>query len=174
MLFGEPDEVEQKPEAPQPITVCEAPLTAYAPCTGDLIAMADLPDPVFAAGVMGQAVGISPREGVVYAPVSGTVTLLTHTLHAVGLESDDGLQILIHVGVDTVNLRGEGFHGFVQQGQRVRAGEPLLVMDLALIAEAGYSDVVITAVSNTDEFVSVVAPGPGIVAAGEQVLVACR
>ncbi|MEE1274090.1 MAG: PTS glucose transporter subunit IIA [Olegusella sp.] len=174
LLFGEGEGVPETPERPAALELHPQPLSIYAPVTGTTMPMADIPDPIFASGAMGQAVGIKPRDGVVYAPVSGTVTLITHTLHAIGLESDDGLQILIHLGVDTVKLRGEGFHGFVQQGQRVEAGEPLVVMDLDRIAEAGYSDVVITAVSNTDDFASVVVAGSGQVSAGDQVLSAHR
>lgn len=174
LLFGEGEGVPEAPERPGSLALDIRPLSVYAPVTGTTMPMADIPDPVFASGAMGQTVGIKPDEGVVYAPVSGTVTLITHTLHAIGLESDEGLQILIHLGVDTVKLRGDGLHGFVQQGQHVKAGEPLAVMNLVRIAEAGYSDVVITAVSNSEDFASVTIAEQGCVSAGDRILYAQR
>ena len=157
-------------DRPDPLDIQAAPHVVCAPASGQLMAMADIPDPVFACGAMGPAVGIKPDAGVVYAPVSGTVTLTTGTLHALGLRSDNGVEILIHMGVDTVNMKGDGFTGFVEKGQRVSAGEALLVMDLEKVAAAGYSDVVITVVTNADDFAPVIPVEAGPVCAGAQVM----
>ncbi len=169
-LFGKVDARVEPPARPEPVAVEPSPSGIYATCDGELMHMPDLPDPVFASGAMGVAVGIKPAHGVVHAPVSGTITLMTGTLHALGIRSDEGVDILIHVGVDTVNMKGDGFHGFVEQGQHVVAGESLMTMDLDRIAEAGYSDVVILVVINSDEYASVIPAPAGPVVAGAQVM----
>lgn len=170
VLFGKAEGMEPEVVRPAALAVSGAPDEVLAICSGELMNMADIPDPVFAAGAMGMAVGIKPTDGTAYAPVSGVVTLITGTLHAVGLTTDDGISILIHLGVDTVNMKGEGFHGFVEKGQRVRAGEPLMTMDLDKIAAAGYSDVAITVITNSDAFAEVVPAAAGHVNAGSCVM----
>ena len=172
VLFGQPKPVEPKPERPQAIAAQEAPHTVCAMVSGTLVPMPELPDPIFASGAMGPTVGIKPSGGTVYSPVTGTVTLTTKTLHAVGLTSDDGVEVLIHLGVDTVDLRGVVFTGFVSEGQHVRAGEPLVVCDLDRIAQAGYSDVAIVVVTNANMFDEVSCVSAGEVKAGEPVMVA--
>ena len=157
MLYGKVSAPEPAPQRPDALHVKARRGCVHAATEGRLVAMADLPDPVFAAGAMGPCVGIKPQRGVVYAPVNGVVSFTTNTLHALGITSDDGMEVLIHVGVDTVNMRGDGFHGYVAKGQRVRVGEPLMVMDLGMIAAAGYSDVVITVVTNFADY-----PAPSI------------
>jgi glucose-specific phosphotransferase system IIA component len=170
LLFGKVEEPPRAPTRPSSVEVDKVEGGVYAACAGTLMRMEDLPDPVFASGAMGMAVGVKPSEGVVYAPVSGYVTIVTGTLHALGLTADDGIQVLIHVGVDTVNMKGDGFCCFVKKGQHVRAGEALMTMDLDKIAEAGYSDVTITVVTNSDDYASVVQAAPGGVAAGSLVM----
>lgn len=172
-LFGK---VERKPvvDRPAPLDIQPASDVVCAAASGQLMAMADIPDPVFACGAMGPAVGIKPDNGIVYAPVTGTITLTTGTLHALGLRSDDGAEILLHMGVDTVNMKGDGFTGFVEKGQHVRAGEALLVMDLDKVAAAGYSDVVITVVTNADEFSSIASAAAGTIGAGERIMTVAR
>ena len=170
LLFGPVEEPEPTPDRPKSIRIEPVVGAVHATTNGQLIAMEELPDPVFAAGVMGPCVGVKPSEGVVYAPVGGIVTLTTNTLHALGLRSDDGLDVLIHVGVDTVNMRGDGFHGFVAEGQRIAAGEPLMVMNLDKIAAAGYSDVVISVVTNAEDLPAPMIAQPGCVEAGQIVM----
>lgn len=131
---------------------CEADVnTVYAPVSGEVIPMEQIPDPVFAAGVIGPALGIQPSEGIVYSPVSGEISVTTGTKHALGINSDGGIELLIHLGVDTVEMRGAGFVSYVEKGQRVHAGDALVSMDLAAIAEAGYNDCIITVITNADE-----------------------
>ena len=105
--------------------------------------------------------GIRPDQGVVYAPFDGEISSVTETHHAVGVTSPDGMELLIHVGVDTVAMKGEGFQCFVQEGQRVKAGEKLIAFDRDKIAAAGHSSVVAVLVTNSDDYESLtIQPGP--------------
>lgn len=105
-----------------------------APIEGRLVDLTHVPDGVFAQKIMGDGFAIDPANGEVSSPVAGMVTsFMEDTRHAVGITADDGLEILIHIGIDTVNLGGEGFVGLVKQGDRIDAGQPLLKIDLELI-----------------------------------------
>ena len=110
-----------------------------------------MPDSVFSGKVLGDGVGIIPSENEVLAPVSGTVVQVADTLHAVCLESDDGLEVLIHLGLDTVKLKGKGFTCHVKAGQHVSAGDLLMEMDLTQIGQAGYNAVTPCIVTNLDQ-----------------------
>lgn len=140
-----------------------------APSKGTFVPMSQIPDEMFSQGIMGVCCGVNPEEGRVYAPIDATVTQLTDTLHAVGLEAG-GMEILIHVGVDTVEMKGEGFANAVKEGQSVKKGELLLTMDLDKIREAGHPSTVIMAVTNTDDFAGVEEIGSGAVQPGDGVL----
>jgi PTS system sucrose-specific IIC component len=172
LLFGEGEGVPEAPERPASLAVDARPLSVYAPVTGTTIPMSDIPDPIFASGAMGHVIGIKPQTPTVYAPFSGTIIVSAGTLHAVGLRSDDGMEVLIHLGVDTVNMLGEGFVGYVSQGKRVSAGDALITMDLERIAAAGHSDVVIMALTNSAAFEveDAVSHDGAQVAAGEKVM----
>ncbi|MFC6592782.1 glucose-specific PTS transporter subunit IIBC [Deinococcus lacus] len=126
------------PAAPQPAPV-QDPVSAsrpqlpgdwVLPVSGALLPLSEVPDEVFSGGMMGQGFAIAPSDGVVRAPFSGVVETLFPTRHAVGLRADNGLEVLVHVGIDTVKLGGEGFEALVAQGDRVTAGQPLLRVDL--------------------------------------------
>ena len=147
------------------------PLTLEASAVGTAVEMADIPDEVFSSGALGPCRGIKPSEGFIYAPLSGTISNLADTLHAVGIESPAGVEVLIHVGVDTVAMEGAGFHALVKAGQTVEKGQRLLQVDLAKVAEAGYSDVVITAVVNGDEFAAVEPAAETAMAPGKAMLI---
>lgn len=131
--------------------------------------MDQIPDTVFSSGVLGTCCGVEPKEGRVVAPVSGKVTQAADTLHAVGLEAG-GIELLIHVGVDTVNMNGQGFSCKVKVGQSVEKGQELLTMDLNAIQAAGYPTTVILAVTNSDDFSSVENIVSGNVNFGDSVL----
>lgn len=126
------------------------PAVLGAPTKGTFVTMAQIPDEMFSTGVLGTCCGIDPEEGKVYAPASGKISQLTDTRHAVGLEAG-GVEILIHVGVDTVDMNGEGFANMVKLGQNVNKGDLLLTMDLEKIRAAGHPTTVIMAVTNTDD-----------------------
>lgn len=141
------------PAAPAAIEAEAGADVLCAPVSGKAIKMADVPDPVFSGEVLGKGCAVWPEDEVVYAPVNGKVTVTMG--HAVGIMSDSGVEVLVHVGVDTVNLQGKGFTGYVKQGDQVVAGQPVLKMDRSVIAEAGYKDCVVLAVSNSAEFETV-------------------
>lgn len=141
------------PAAPAAIDAQAGADVLCAPVSGKAIKMVDVPDPVFSGEVLGKGCAVWPEGDIVYAPVSGKVTVTMG--HAVGIMSDSGIEVLVHVGVDTVNLQGKGFTGYVGQGDQVVAGQPVLKMDRAVIAEAGYKDCVVLAVSNSAEFEAV-------------------
>ena len=157
-MFGYKDAVPEAAEsgsapkaAPLPAVDC-VPGTVYAPVSGTAIPSEEIPDETFAAGVLGRGVGIQPVEGVITAPFDGEISAVAETKHAVGLSSPDGMEVLIHVGVDTVAMNGDGFAALVQEGQKVRAGETLLTFDRDKIAAAGHPDVVVMLVTNSDDY----------------------
>lgn len=127
-------------------------LVLLSPMTGQVIAMADIPDPTFAGGLLGQGIAILPNKGEVRAPFSGTVESLFVTKHALGLRSEQGVEVLIHVGIDTVKLAGEPFTLHVAEGDPITAGELLLTFDCQAITDAGLSLVTPILVTNSDDF----------------------
>ena len=133
-------------------TVDCKPGIVYAPVSGTAIPSEEIPDETFAAGVLGQGVGIQPNEGMVVAPCDGEVSTVAETKHAVGISTPDGMELLIHVGVDTVAMNGDGFAAFVQEGQQVKAGDQLITFDRDKIAAAGHPDVVVLLVTNSDDY----------------------
>lgn len=121
--------------------------TLLAVCNGRATDISEIPDDAFSSGMLGLGYGIDPSDGLFYAPVEGRVESIADSLHAVTLRSDCGLDILLHVGVDTVTLRGEGFSPLVKEGESVRAGQPILRADLEKIRQKGlpvFSAVLIT------------------------------
>ena len=135
--------------------------------------MDQIPDEVFSTGVLGQCCGIDPEEGKVYAPVDGKITQLADTLHAIGIAAGE-LELLIHVGVDTVEMNGDGFTTAVKEGQSVKKGDLLLTMDLKKIKAAGHPTTVIMAVTNTDEFAEVKQTSAKTANAGDSLLMIQR
>lgn len=127
--------------------ICE-PKTIYSPLKGTVMPLAEVSDPVFAEEVMGPGVGINPEEGKLYAPVDGEVVSVFPTGHAIGMRTMDGMEVLLHIGIDTVQLEGDGFHVFVKQGDHVKAGELLVEFDCAKIIEKGYQTTTMVLVPN--------------------------
>lgn len=144
--------------------------TVYSPLKGKVIPLSEIKDEAFSSGLLGLGAAIQPEEGVLYAPADGTISSFFPTGHAVGITTDDGMELLIHVGMDTVQLEGKGFYPLVQTGDRVRKGQKLLEFDLAAIQEAGYSTVTPVLVVNHDEFGGVEVAGTGNVQAQDPVL----
>ena len=136
-------------------------LEIAAPLTGKVIPVTEVPDPVFAEKVLGDGIAVDPTEGTVYSPVVGTIFQIAHTFHAMGIESDDGLEILVHLGIDTVKLEGKGFQSFVEVGQKVKKGDKIMEMDIGFIREQGLSPMSPCIITNLDAIKSMTAcPGP--------------
>ena len=145
-----------------------AALCVGAVAKGSAIPMADIPDPAFSQGFVGFCCGIEPEDGKVFSPVDGVVSQVPDTLHAVGIESQ-GMELLVHCGVDTVDMKGQGFTMLVKEGQEVKAGDPLLTMDLEVVKGAGHPTT-ITAVTKSDDFAGVEQGKTGPVQVGDEVL----
>ena len=143
--------------------------TLVAPTAGEAVPLASVPDPVFSTGALGEGFGVRPGSGDVVAPVGGAVTMVAGTGHAVGITTDDGLEVLLHLGVDTVELEGRPFSLTVAAGQRVRAGEAIGTMDLEQIREAGKDTTAIVAVTNSAAKGVALELTAGPVAAGDRV-----
>ena len=126
-----------------------------APVDGQVKDLGDVNDQVFSTKLMGDGAAIVPSDGTVYSPVDGQVTVAYETKHAYGLKSKNGAEVLIHIGIDTVNLKGEGFESFVKQGQTVKAGDKLGTVDLAKVKAEGYDTTVMVVVTNTNNYASV-------------------
>ncbi|MCD2501163.1 beta-glucoside-specific PTS transporter subunit IIABC [Clostridium sp. NSJ-145] len=127
-----------------------------SPIKGDVLPLSEVKDEVFSQGLLGKGVAIEPKEGKVVAPVDGTLTTLFPTHHALGITSDNGAEILIHVGMDTVQLEGKCFTPKVKQGERVKAGQVLLEFDIKGIKEAGYPVTTPVIVSNSDNYLDII------------------
>ncbi|MBD3922025.1 PTS glucose transporter subunit IIA [Paenibacillus sp. PR3] len=121
-----------------------------APLAGKLVPLAEVPDEAFSQGFMGPGAAIEPASGTVTAPFDGTIGHLIDTGHAVVVEHESGLELLIHVGINTVEMKGEGFKPLVRTGDSVKKGQPLIEVDLERIREAGYSVVTPIVVANED------------------------
>ena len=175
-MFGYEDEVtegaapakksEAQPVAAAPVaTVAEEVLTS--PLSGEVVELANVNDPVFSSGAMGKGLAVKPSEGVVYAPADAEVTIAFETGHAYGLKTASGAEILIHIGIDTVSMNGNGFEKLVVDGDKVKAGTPIAKFDAAKIAEAGLDDTTMVIVTNTADFAEVSPLAEGTIAHGD-------
>ncbi|EGP66785.1 PTS system sucrose-specific IIBC component [Streptococcus sp. oral taxon 056 str. F0418] len=144
--------------------------TIVSPIVGQTVALSDVNDPVFSSGAMGQGLAIKPSEGVVYAPADAEVTIAFGTGHAYGLKTANGAEILIHVGIDTVTMNGEGFEQKVSQGDKVKAGDVLGTFEIEKIAAAGLDDTTMVIVTNTADYASVTPVAEKTVAEGDAVI----
>lgn len=127
-----------------------------SPIKGEVLNLSDIEDAAFSSGVLGQGVAIMPSDGKVVAPVNGVVTTLFPSLHAIGILSDEGVEVLIHIGLNTVQLEGRGFEACIKQGDRITKGQTILKFDIDVIKEAGYSVVTPIVVTNSSQFLDVV------------------
>ncbi|MBZ5750253.1 beta-glucoside-specific PTS transporter subunit IIABC [Metabacillus rhizolycopersici] len=176
-LFGyenKKTEKETKPEQTEkaaPVSsTTDKNMTVYNPIEGSLLSLSDVPDPVFSSGAMGKGVGIEPTIGRAVAPFDGTVTMIFPTSHAIGLTSDDGVEVLIHIGLDTVQLEGKHFTAHVKDGQAIKKGDVLVEFDIAGIKDAGYKLTTPVIVTNTANYLDVIADEPQEVVGGQPVL----
>lgn len=155
----DPEDAAEKPAAtsvPEEAAFTTGKGTVTQPTAGRIIPASEIADPMFAAETMGPSIGIIPEGETVYAPFDGKVMMVFPTRHAVGLASDDGVEVLIHVGIDTVQMDGRGFESFVEQDQTVKKGDKLLTFDRSEIKKAGYSDTVIVVLTNGNDLPDVV------------------
>lgn len=141
-----------------------------SPIKGEVLPLESIKDEAFASGVLGKGIAILPKEGKVYAPAAGTVSALFPTLHAIGIETEQGAELLIHIGLDTVQLNGEGFEAMVKQGDRVEQGQLLIQFDKEFIEGKGYCMETPVLVTNSDDFLEIVETKETQVNAGEILL----
>lgn len=127
-----------------------AEMNVVAPVAGELVPMAEIPDATFAEGILGQCFGVKPACGEICAPISGVVTTIAETGHAVSIQAENGQEVLVHIGIDTVKLAGKGFEVKVKAGKKVAVGDLLVNVDLDYVAKAGYNPMVITILLDTE------------------------
>lgn len=123
-----------------------------SPIEGEVVSIKEVPDPTFAEEMLGKGIAIKPSKGRVVAPVAGEVAIMFETKHAVSLVTENGAEMLIHVGLDTVNLKGEPFTSYVKAGDKVKEGDLLLEFDINKIKEAGYNTITPVVICNSGEF----------------------
>lgn len=142
----------------------------YSPLEGELIPMTEVPDETFASKALGDGVAVIPEKGCVYAPFDGEVEMVYDTGHAIGLVREDGMEVLIHVGINTVELGGKYYTAKVSNGQKIKKGDLLLEFDMDEIAKAGYSLVTPVIVTNSDEYEGLTRKEHGRVEPGDQII----
>lgn len=126
-----------------------------APVKGKAVALSEVSDPTFGEEILGKGIAVIPADGRIYAPADGEITLLFDTRHAVSITTEEGVEILVHIGLDTVALKGEHFTSHVVTGDKVKKGDLLITADLEAIKAAGYDVITPVVICNTDEFSSV-------------------
>ncbi|NBH32443.1 PTS beta-glucoside transporter subunit EIIBCA [Clostridiaceae bacterium] len=175
VLYKDPKEEEMTAEtAPETLTekkyVSANAATIYAPVTGKAVSLKEVSDPTFAEEILGKGVAIIPTDGHVVSPVNGTVVTVFETLHAIGLKSDDGVEVLIHIGLDTVKLGGKHFTARAKSGDQVTVGMPLVDFDVEKVKEEGYDVITPVIISNTFEYGDVLGVTDQEVKAGDSVI----
>ncbi|WP_339226105.1 PTS glucose transporter subunit IIA [Oceanobacillus sp. FSL K6-2867] len=126
-------------------------ITLIAPVSGEVVALEEVPDPVFSEKMMGDGVAIKPKNGDVVSPVNGEIIQVFPTKHAVGIRAENGAEILIHIGLETVSLNGEGFTSFVGEGEQVKQGDKLIHFDMEIVREKAKSSITPIIITNTEE-----------------------
>ena len=165
-----PSSQEAQEEEPVVATTERADEKLRSPIVGEVVALNEVNDPVFSSGVMGQGIAVKPSKGIVYAPADAEIAIAFPTGHAYGLKTDNGAEILIHVGIDTVSLNGEGFEAKVSQGDRVRAGDIIGTFDSEVIAANGLDDTTMVIITNTMDYAEVTPIATGSVTNKTRVL----
>lgn len=125
-------------------------LQIFAPLKGEVLSLDQVPDPVFSKKMMGEGVAILPKEGGIHAPFEGTIILVAETKHAIGIRAKDGTEVLIHVGLETVSLKGEGFRVLVKKGEAVSSGQLLMEVDWKAIGEKAKSVITPIVITNSE------------------------
>ena len=159
-----------KKEEPTPAAAPTGDKIVCAPLEGEIRILSEIDDPVFSSEALGKGCAIEPSKGEVVAPFDGTIEQVAETSHAVGIMGNNGLEVLIHVGMDTVELKGKGYEPKVKVGDKVKKGQLLLKFDMAAISAAGYKLTTPVVVTNTDDFTSVEPIATGKVTQGQDVI----
>ena len=144
--------------------------TLASPENGQIMPLSEVKDDVFSSGAMGKGIAIEPSDGVLHAPADGKIIMTFKTGHAIGMKTKNGAEILMHIGMDTVNLQGKGFDTLVEKDQKVKAGDPLIKFDIDLIKKAGYPVTTPMVVTNSQDFDDIKQIVKGEVKVGQAVL----
>lgn len=142
-----------------------------SPAKGKAVSLKEVNDPTFAEEMLGKGAAVIPEEGKIYAPADGEIGMVFDTLHAVSMTTDFGAEILIHIGLDTVKMKGDGFTGHVKAGDHVKKGDLLLEVDLEKVKTAGYDTITPVLVCNTPDYASVEGIGSAQVNAGDDLII---
>jgi len=155
--FDDPiDGREDNVESTKSVNIGEKYAKLFSPLKGELIKLEDVEDETFSSGIMGKGVAIKPSEGKLYAPCDGIVSAIFKTGHAIGITTEDDIEVLIHIGIDTVSLEGKYFHSSLEKGQRIKQGDLLVEFDLEKIKEAGYDTTTMIIITNSNDYLDVV------------------
>lgn len=157
MTYKDEESVAQptKEEAPV-VTSATGNATVCSPVNGEVVCLAKVNDPTFAQEIMGKGAAVIPSDDTFYAPINGTVTMVFNTKHAIGFTSDDGVEVLMHVGLDTVNLNGKHFEALVKEGDKVTTSTPVLKVDIEEIKKEGYDVITPVIITNTASYADVI------------------
>ncbi|MGZ3745341.1 MAG: PTS sugar transporter subunit IIA [Pseudobdellovibrionaceae bacterium] len=142
----------------------------FSPAKGRVLPLREVPDNAFAENILGEGFAVEPQEGMIYAPCSGQIVNIFPTKHALGILSEDGLEVLVHVGIDTVQMKGEGFQSFVAEGQHVNVGDRLIGFDLELVRQKAKSLITPIVITNMDTVEALKLVQEGSVTAGQKTL----
>ncbi|MGI9275047.1 MAG: PTS glucose transporter subunit IIA [Endozoicomonas sp.] len=142
-----------------------------APLTGDIVPIEEVPDPVFADKVVGDGIAINPTGNVMVAPCDGEIGKIFETNHAFSMETSTGVELFVHFGIDTVELKGEGFRRIASEGQQVKSGDPVIEVDLALLKEKAKSVITPVVISNMDDVASMEKSSGSVVHGSDNLLV---
>ncbi|WP_192937808.1 glucose PTS transporter subunit IIA, partial [Klebsiella aerogenes] len=152
---------------PQAVANAKTVEALVSPITGEVVALEQVPDEAFASKAVGDGIAVKPTDNIVVAPAAGTVVKIFNTNHAFCLETDNGAEIVVHMGIDTVALEGKGFKRLVEEGAQVKAGEPILEMDMAFLNANARSMISPVVCSNSDDYSALVIQATGNVVAGQ-------
>lgn len=170
MTYRDGDKKESTGRQTESLKSAARKITLVSPLKGETMPLEQMEDAAFSSGALGSGIAILPEEGTLYAPADGTVTVLFPTGHAVGIVTEEGAEVLIHVGMDTVKMQGMGFKPLAEIGSHVKKGQELLKFDLEAIREAGYSPLTPVLISNSADFTDVIPTDAGQVCVGETLI----
>ncbi|WP_373777972.1 beta-glucoside-specific PTS transporter subunit IIABC [Glaesserella sp.] len=172
-MLPQPNNISQEQPTTQTSPVSTIPLAKFglvSPLEGEIHKLSTIADPMFSSEALGKGIAILPTKGELRSPISGTVSSIFPTKHAVNMVSDDGLEVLVHVGMDTVQLNGQYFESFIKDGDRIEVGQLLTTFDIEKITQAGYSVMTPVIIANTDDYLDVIATSEVHIYIGEPLI----